>query len=279
MSYKSLLASVGDPANAEQVVRVGVALASRCEAHLDVLYVVPPPYIPAIMHAEALDTLLEVQRRATEAQSAAIEAAYQRAVTGSVATCGWQVLEAYRRPVADVVIDRGRTADLVIMAGPRKAHDIEALVPDPAEDVMMGVGRPVLMLPNRPFAFPADLDVMIAWNGSREAARAVFDAVPLLRLARKVHILSFNPLSVDGHDLPWEQIAASLARHGIRASATSSFADGVRTSDELLRQIEDSGSGLLVMGGYGHARLREVVFGGPTHDILERLPVPVLISH
>ena len=119
----------------------------------------------------------------------------------------------------------------------------------------------------------------IAWNSSAESSRAVFDALPLLKRAEKVTIITIDPEG--GPDAPAsaEAMAASLARHGVEASVSHTTSGGIGVGAALLSRISDEGDDLLVMGGYGHSRLREFVFGGATRHILEQMTVPVLMSH
>ena len=122
---------------------------------------------------------------------------------------------------------------------------------------------------------------LLAWDGSREAARAVGDALPLLRLTQAVTVLV-----VGGHDAssetgaaPGVGIAAHLSRHGIRAEVRNVTTSGMSVPDTILAQATDDGADLLVMGGYGHSRLREMMLGGTTRYMLHHATLPVLLAH
>jgi len=118
---------------------------------------------------------------------------------------------------------------------------------------------------------------LIAWNGSREAARAVRDALPLLKLARKVTVLAVEPQS-NGH-APGADLALHLARHGVTVDLDQDTAPGMDAADILLSRASDLSSDLIVMGAYGHARMRETILGGVTRSMLAAMTAPVLMSH
>ena len=147
-----------------------------------------------------------------------------------------------------------------------------------ADSVVLGAGGPVLVWPYAgSFSVNAET-VMLAWNSTREAKRALSDALPLMRQASKVIVLGID--TGDGKHIPGADVSTYLARHGVSAEArhTVSSSD-LGASDALLSEISDHGAGLLVMGGYGHHRMREVLLGGVTRDILRQMTVPVLMSH
>ncbi|MBM3560382.1 MAG: universal stress protein [Alphaproteobacteria bacterium] len=123
----------------------------------------------------------------------------------------------------------------------------------------------------------------MAWNASREAARAVADAMPFLVAAQHVVILSVNPESgqrpgTHGAD-PGADIGFHLARHGVKVQASHGVAPDIDPADAILNWASDDGIDLIVVGAYGHARLRELVLGGVTRDMLAASPVPLLMSH
>jgi nucleotide-binding universal stress UspA family protein len=145
----------------------------------------------------------------------------------------------------------------------------------------MGCGRPVLILPfapKRAFGFG---DAMVAWNASREAARAAFEALPLLRASSSVRVVAVDPQAdpkmrgaIAGADM-----AEALARHGVKAVAEPYYGGGAEAGRALLQHAREMDASLLVLGGYGHSRLREWILGGATRDVLASLEVPVLMSH
>jgi nucleotide-binding universal stress UspA family protein len=123
-------------------------------------------------------------------------------------------------------------------------------------------------------------NAVIAWKLGRESARAVFDALPLLEGAEKVHILEIRERGQEPSGLaPDTSIAAALGRHGIKPSVRSSVVGDISVGDEILSRLSDLGADLLVMGAYGHSRMRELVFGGVTRHIARHMTAPTLFSH
>jgi nucleotide-binding universal stress UspA family protein len=152
-----------------------------------------------------------------------------------------------------------------------------------AEAAFMDSGRPALVVPpeggGAAWSLPPRRAV-VAWDGSREAARATGDALPLLRLADRVTVLVVDGRDASGHpgDRPGAEIAAHLARHGVGAEVLEARSDGAPTGEAILAQARSAGADLLVTGGYGHSRLREMLLGGVTRHVLEHATVPVLLS-
>ncbi|MGD9615342.1 MAG: universal stress protein [Alphaproteobacteria bacterium] len=172
-----------------------------------------------------------------------------------------------------------RTADLAIY--PQDTAEYRLPPGFAPEDLVVAAGRPLLVVPpGRDFA-AVGRRVLVAWDGSREAARATHDALPLLRKAELVAMLTVSEREADfEHDRPGlERILRNYERHGIAVRAEEVLSDGYAVSDVLLSRAGDLGADLIVAGAYHHSQLRESLFGGVTHDLLERMPVPVLLSH
>jgi nucleotide-binding universal stress UspA family protein len=120
--------------------------------------------------------------------------------------------------------------------------------------------------------------VLVAWNASREAARAVTDALPLLSRAERVEVVAFDSTGDHG-EVPGADIALFLSRHGVKASAARQSAPGVDVGSQILSRAADVDADLIVMGAYGHSRLRELALGGATRSMLDAMTVPVLMAH
>jgi nucleotide-binding universal stress UspA family protein len=176
---------------------------------------------------------------------------------------------------APYVRRRAQAVDLVILGQRTPDHATGLVAP---EDVVLACGRPVLVVPYAGHRDRIGEVAVVAWNGSREAARAVQDALPLLAASASVTVLLVNPeeeAEIDAAD----QLVAHLARHGLNASKRVLRQDVVAVSDTILAQIAALGADLLVMGAYGHSRLREMILGGVTRDVLRHMSVPVLMAH
>jgi nucleotide-binding universal stress UspA family protein len=275
MAYKTIL--VHADAGVRTPVRLAVAaeIATRFEAHLIGLNAVSAMLLPGYVAAEGGAVLAEAQARAFEAQSQRARTLFDKAVAATgLTTREWRVSEF---DAAAAITQHARYADLVVIGQP-DAADQSGVDTAFAEATVLGAGRPVLMVP---FAGPVKSvgqRVLVAWNATREAARAMTDAIPLLRRAAAVKILAINPGPLDGA-LPAADIALYLARHGVRAEAVADRQSEVDVGNELLSRAADFDSDLIVMGAYGHSRLREIVMGGATRTILSSMTVPVLMSH
>ena len=145
--------------------------------------------------------------------------------------------------------------------------------------MVLAAGRPALVIPYIGAGETLGERVLVAWDGGREAARAVNDALPLLERAASVGVLVINP-SRGGHgEQPGADIALHLARHGISVDAEHLEARDISTGNALLSRLADQNIDVLVMGAYGHSRLREMVLGGVTRQVFQSMTVPVLMSH
>jgi nucleotide-binding universal stress UspA family protein len=176
---------------------------------------------------------------------------------------------------ASYVTRRSQAVDLVIL-GQRTPDHPTGL--DAPEEVVLACGRPVLIVPYAGHIERIGETALVAWNGSREAARAAQDALPLLSASASVTVLLINPeeeADIDAAD----NLVVHLARHGLNAKKLVAREDILAVSDALLAQVSALGADLLVMGAYGHSRLREMILGGVTRDVLRNMNVPVLMSH
>uniref|UniRef100_UPI003F49975F universal stress protein n=1 Tax=Cupriavidus yeoncheonensis TaxID=1462994 RepID=UPI003F49975F len=183
---------------------------------------------------------------------------------------------------ADNVVAQARTADLLVL-GQHDPADKDAYVQHHfVESVVLECGRPVLVIPYAGVFPEVGKRILVAWNGSREAARAIQDALPFLRRAETVEVVAWNPpnLSADLRLSPPRFAIEWLARHGVQAGLHDITAvSGDDTGQMLLSLAADCGADLIVMGAYGHGRMRELVLGGVTRTMLQSMTVPVLLSH
>ena len=190
----------------------------------------------------------------------------------------WRQIDSEGTTVSDTIVHHGRASDLVIL-GHRDLDD-EHHVGDVETSayVIKGCGRPVLVVPKSAKTKFALKTVVLGWDGSREASRAIFDAVPVLRLAKKVYVTAINPKVERGVSdrSPGRKICAALKTHGIDAEI-----ELIKTRKKIgIALLERSASAdLLVIGGYGHSRLHETILGGVTERVLKTLTGPVFLSN
>jgi nucleotide-binding universal stress UspA family protein len=172
---------------------------------------------------------------------------------------------------------QARYSDLLVLGQP----DVDSsAAPDLAPYVTVNGGRPVLVVPNAGQASAACEQILVAWDGRTEAARAVTAALPLLKQAKRVTVALFNPdIGPDGHgEEPGADIALFLARHGVKVDVHCETTT-TDTGTALLSLATTVGADLLVMGCYGHSRLRELLVGGTTRTVLGKMTLPVLMAH
>ena len=273
MSYKTIVVHVDDGARASERLELGLRLAADFDAHLVALFALDAGRVPSYALAEAGPLLQEIElRRRTEAAAAA-ESEFRQAQRRASVNAEWRLSMGGALPALQL---SARYADLVIAGQPEPA---DALAMTLAGDLVLSVGRPVLFVPYAGRWRSTGKRVLVAWNASREAARAVSDALPLLRRAEAVEVVAFEPRPGDHGELPGADIALYLARHGVKATAARQSAPEIDIGAQILSRAADTSADLIVMGGYGHSRLRELVLGGATRSLLEAMTVPVLMSH
>lgn len=280
VSYKTILVHVDDAANVAARVEIAATIAIAQEAHLIGATltgisrfieeaVVANSYNPAI--TPYLDTLR--QRAALRLDE----------FDEQVRHIG---VHSFERQLIDDDASGGinlaaRHSDLVVVGQSDPDRPALALETDLPKYVAMTSGTPVLVIP---FAgkFPSvGMHVMIAWNGSREASRAVQDAMPLLRVAQQVDVIIFNPTErSDLHSgAPHTEIIEYLRRHGVEAKRRVETVKPGKLGATLLSLATASPADLLVMGCYGHTRFREMLLGGVTRVVLASMSIPVFMSH
>ncbi len=175
---------------------------------------------------------------------------------------------------------QARYADLTVIGQFDPSESVPGLMSDFPEYVILHSGRPVLVVPHAGSFGGSFRKAVIAWDGGMAASRAISGALPLLTAADAVDILVFNPeADRDAHgEQPGADLALFLARHGVNANVHAHRSD-IDTGNAMLSATADLGADLLVMGAYGHARLRELVMGGVTRTVLASMTVPVLMAH
>ncbi|MDE0392476.1 MAG: universal stress protein [Rhodospirillales bacterium] len=273
MAYKEIVVHVAPDERSPQRLDAAVELAERHEGKVTGVYVLSRLVVPGFASFE-LST--EVYKRLDTEQRALAEEAERRfaeRLGKSTAASEWRLMTG--DPV-DALTTSAHYADITVV-GQTDTDDSHS-VAGMADSVVLAAGGPVLVWPYTG-SFSVDAaTIMLAWNGTRESKRALSDALPLMQAADKVIVLGIN--TGDGKHIPGADVSKFLARHGVNAEArhTVSSSD-LGASDALLSEISDHGANLLVMGGYGHHRMREVLLGGVTRDILRQMTVPVVMSH
>ncbi|MEX6508601.1 universal stress protein [Jiella sp. M17.18] len=273
--YKTILVCLDSKERAEGLLDLALPLAERQGAHLVGLHITPSVFVN--LATEVSVRYLEETQKSLRADAEAIKAIFDKRVAASDISAEWRLEEPVDPAYERVVTRHALCADLIVAGQPHASEwNGGALV----TDILIETGRPILFVPYAGRFETVGREVTIAWNGTREAARAAFDAVPLIADARSVRILAVDPQrqSTKAGLAPADDLALVLARHGIRAEAASSYSGEISVGDDLLSGLADAGSDLLVMGCYGHSRVREMLFGGVTRHILQHMTVPVFMS-
>ena len=276
MALKDLLVHVDNDDACTARIDVAVTLAARHEAHLTGLHVMSWPHLPGYVESQLPPAFHEEQRRELDERARQAAARFHEHARRGGVTPEWRTTEG---DVLGMVGLHARYVDLTVLGQGVDLRDPSGELAWLPEELVLGVGRPVLIVP-RYGTFPTVGErVLIAWNGSREATRAVNDALPILRGAATVIVLSIDAEGEPARRVAGADIALHLARHGIRVEAASTRSVDLPVGDVLLSFAADCGADLLVMGAYGHSRLREMLLGGATRHLLQHMTVPVLMSH
>jgi nucleotide-binding universal stress UspA family protein len=260
LTYKDLLVIVDDDPHARERISHAADLAERFDAHLVGLCV-------------SLTGAAEAAHQVRRARELFDDEIGRRGISTE-----WR--SAMDFPV-DVAVVQSRYADLIVL-GQLDPANAQAPVDNPRpEDIALSAGRPALVIPYVGSYKPIGQRVLVAWDASREATRAVNDAIPLLASATTVTVLSVDPAigRTEHGDVPGADIALHLARHGVNVRVEQTVSGGIGIGDLLLSRASDLDADLLVMGAYGHSRLRELVLGGATRTMLKSMTLPVFMSH
>ena len=286
MKLRDLLVVLDGSARTETVLGVATTLARRHDAHLTgfcpLEALMPTNLSFALGGYPALTSLqgaVEQLEGEALAKAEVLEAKFREQLGRNKLQGGWEV---GRGVAGDVAARRARTVDLVVLGQADPDHPLPPSARGLVEDVLMNSGRPVLLVP---FAGRFDTfgsSVLIGWNATREAARAVHDALPLIDPKAMVTVLTVERgrPGAELHETPGADIAAHLARWGLTVTAARTATDrSISDGDALLSYASDIGADLIVVGGYGHSRARELVLGGVSRGLLQHMTVPVLMSH
>jgi nucleotide-binding universal stress UspA family protein len=277
MTYKIILVHCEASESVSHRLGVAAELAQRFDAHLLGLHVREPFETSAFFDGGlVMDDLFRMYDEAASTEEAAAAAAFEKAIKGKNLSPEWRVVTGY--PKTEVAA-QARYADLAVLG--QDEPEAAALTSGLPETVALTTGRPILVVPYIGAKQPPGKVVLLCWNASREAARAAADAMPLLKAAEKVIVLTVNPeASVEGPAAePGVDAAAWLGRHGVNASVHRDVAPDSDVGGIILSRAADHGANLIVMGLYGHSRMREMVLGGASRTLLSSMTVPVFMAH
>jgi len=275
MTYKTILAVIQSEREAGHLIDSAIQLAERFGSHLIGFH----PELVQLSYAMAAGFPdAEFLRDATERSTATtktLAADFGRRLGATKLSSAWATMATMPGDSSAGALRLARSVDLVVTQQPdplAEAPETDALLHDS--------GRPVLVIPRENPINPALKRIVIGWNGSREAARAVFDALPLLKEAEFVEVLVVDPAERPKGDLQQgEAIAAALGRHGVKAELVAASKGGGSVEEAIVDHCDIAKADLLVLGAYGHSWLREFLFGGVTRGVLDNAPIATFMSH
>ena len=283
MSYKTNLLHVDQSKNAIDRIKLAAAIAKNEKAHL-----IGAALTGVSRYIQQTGLMGNSDPHLTTHLSAHLELLRRRAreALGNFESIAQAMeVDSFETTLIDDEAGAGiclqaRYSDLVVIGQTDLDQPSPAVMPDFPEYVVLNSGRPVMIVPYAGKFNAVGTRVFVAWDASAGATRAVTNAIPILRRADIVEVAVFNAASQgDAHgELPGADIVQYLARHGIRVDVLNEKTD-TDIGNALLSRATDFGSDLIVMGGYGHSRFREILLGGVTRTLLESMTIPVLMSH
>ena len=235
------------------------------------------PVIPGTVLGGIPTDLIEAQREENTKAAKAAASRFEAAATGAGLSTEVRILDASVAGAADLFGRIARRFDLAVVgqARPKEGASEELLI----EGALFESGRPVVVVPFVQTKAVSLERVLVCWDGSRPATRAIADALPILRRAKTIDIVAVSGERGKGGELAGTNMARHLVRHGLTVSLKRVSSGDVDVPSAIRAQVAETGADFMVMGGYGHSRLREFILGGVTRTILTSSTIPVLMSH
>lgn len=254
-----------------------VSLAETFGAHVLGVAFAYEPIIPGTVMGGIPPEFIESQRVESEGKARAAIARFETAAKREGISYESRILTTSISGAAEQLGRMARRFDLAVVGQPERERAMPEEVID--EGVLFESGRPVIFVPFIQKGGVKFDRVMVCWDGSRAATRAIADAMPVLAKAKTVEIVIVATGRPKSDEVPGADLGAHLARHGLKVDVKRITSPDIDVQSTVLSYAADSSADLIVMGGYGHSRLREFVLGGVTRGILESMTVPVLMSH
>ena len=273
---KDIIVNLGlgpqDPAGA-----YAISVAEKFEAHLVGIAVSYEPIIPGTVMGGIPPDIIEGQRAESNNRANAAIARFEQSAKRAGISNESRLISASVAGAADQIGRIARRFDLAIVGQPMRKPSLPDQVVD--ESVLFESGRPVIFVPFVQTERVKLDRIMVCWDGSRTASRAVADAMPLLKKAKQVEIVIVSGKPAKDDELPGADLGQHLARHGLNVRIKRITSPDTDVPSTILSYTADSSADMIVMGGYGHSRLRQFILGGVTRGLLESMTVPVLMSH
>ena len=254
-----------------------ISIAGAFEAHVLGVAFAYEPVIPGTVMGGIPPEFIESQRAESEKKAKAAIARFEEAARRAGISYEHRMLSASISGAADQLGRIGRRFDLTVVAQAQRENPTADEIVD--EGVLFESGRPVMFVP---FIQRAGLKldrVMLCWDGSRAATRAIADSMPFLEKAKQVEVVIVSDKPGKQDEVSGADLGQHLARHGLKVDVKRITSPDIDVPSTILSYAADNSADIIVMGGYGHSRLREFVLGGVTRGMLESMTVPVLMSH
>ncbi len=278
MDIKQILLVLDTGSGGERAAGVAASIAAREGAMVEGVCLFHEPETAVAdsfaVGAAGVSDVLARREASIGALAAPAEAMFHKSVTAHGMSAGWSIAEI--DGAAQSMVARALQADLVVVAAPAEDHVLRRI----AERLALGSGAPCLLVPRGAASDTSFRRVVLAWNGSREAKRALADAMPFLKQAAAVAVVIAGEETTRWiDDAAAQGLIRLLDRHGVSAALLRAAGDRAQAGNVLLDQCDAFGADLLVMGAYGHSRAAETILGGATRTILSDARLPVLLSH
>jgi nucleotide-binding universal stress UspA family protein len=273
---KDILVNLGANSERDPARDYAISVARTFEAHLTGLAFAYEPVIPGTIFDGGVVSVIAACRADNRKAAQAAKEKFESAVKGAGVLGDAHIVEAGMADAATVFGNTARHYDLSVVGQVRPDSELpeEVII----HGALFGSGRPVLVVPYiQETSLKLDR-VMVCWDGSRNAARAIADAMPVLERAGVIDVVTIEPRE-RRNELAGAEIAQHLARHSLKVELKPLVAPDTDVPNTILSYAADSGTDFIVMGGYGHSRLREFILGGATRGMLESMTVPTLMAH
>ena len=279
MPYKTIVAILRGENDTKHLLESVAPIIREFGAHVTAVHAEPSPAAYVSVVAGDMVTWDQSAMDASVRRMEAVKSCFETICSREGYSHEWRGLESFSGDSAAASRTTALAADLVVaqQSDPDEVDDVFADL----ESLLFDGGRPILFVPYIKCPPVDPQNVVIAWKATKEVARAVFDALPLLHRARNVTVLVVDPRESEEHSayMSGADIAASLSRHGIKVAVKNEPSGGIPVGDVIANHVSENGADLLVMGGYSRSPIREMLFGGATRTMLRSMAVPVLMTH
>jgi nucleotide-binding universal stress UspA family protein len=274
---KDIVVNLTGGAPQEFAADYAISLAKLFDAHIAGIGFIYEPVIPGSVLGGIPTDLIEAQREENTKAAKAATDRFAAAASQAGLAAEVRILDASVAGAADLFGRIARRFDVAVVgqARPKEGASEELLI----EGALFESGRPVVVVPYVQTRAVTLERVLVCWDGSRPATRAIADALPFLRLAKAIDIVAVSGERGKGSELVGTNMARHLARHGLKVELKRVSAGDVDVPSAIRAHAAETGADFMVMGGYGHSRLREFILGGVTRTILTSSTIPVLMSH